>query len=162
MKVLPIAPLVVRLGFIAPAQGVVIAEDLIKQVLAGFETNDQSALSHLTLNEAEYEAYVRPKVSANNPGAKLTKFYTLYRQISNGGLTEGLKRYGGRRLQLVKLKLGPAISQGKHYRLLSAAVVTVRDSDGIEKRIRPVGALLEHDGAFKVSTYFVTPKADTK
>ncbi len=81
-------------------------------------------------------------------------------------MSEGFKQYGGQTQQFqsrtvpqafVRIELGSVITQGKHYRLLSAPTVTVRGSDGGEKNIKRPVQMLEYDGAFKVSTYSVTP-----
>ena len=161
MKAFAIAALVVCLGSAAPAQTAATAEDLIKQVLSGFEAKDQPALLRLAIDRAEYKAYIWPRVSAST-NAKFEKFYADHKQGSDFGLSDSLRRYGGQKWQLVKVNLGPAISQGKGYRVLSAPTVTVRSQDGAETAIRPVGGLVEHDGSFKVSTYFVRPKPDAK
>lgn len=65
-------------------------------------------------------------------------------------------------MELVKVEPGSLISQGKGYRLHSAPAVTLRTADGKEQAIRPIGALMEHDGTAKVSTYFVASRSDVK
>lgn len=117
--------------------------------------------SALTISEAECKAYIWPKVSPSN-GAKFEKFYSQYKQGSEAGLVDAVKQLGGQKWLLVKIEPGAVISQGRSFRVLSAPAVAVRTSDGVEKVIRQVGPILEQNGSFKVSTYYVTQRAETK
>jgi hypothetical protein len=162
MNMLKAATLLVCLGIAATSQGPSTADELIKQVLAGLEAKDQSALARLTISEAEYRTYIWPKISGYNLSAKLEKYYGMHRQGSEAGLNEAIKLYGGQKMEVVKVEPGAAISHGNHYRLVSTPAATVRMADGKVHTISPTGALLEQDGSVKVSTYYVPSRADVK
>jgi hypothetical protein len=132
-------------------------EDLVRQILAALEQKDEQALAKLSISEDEYRRYIWPAVSAGNPAARLDRFYQMYRQGSATGLAAAMKQLGGRKLQLVNITPGAPIRQTRAYRLLAGPAVSVRDSNGQETTVRLPGAVLEHEGTSKVSTYFVTP-----
>src|SRR5215510_7634146 len=101
MKALCTATLLVCLGLVAIAQTPTTTDDLVKQVLAALETKSQTALEQLTISEAEYRTYIWPMMSANNPGAKLEKYFANYQKASGEGLAMALKDFGGQKYQFV-------------------------------------------------------------
>jgi hypothetical protein len=97
--------------------------------------------------------------TAHDNRATAERSYSLYQKGSAAALMTVLHEWGGSKVQVVTVTPGPLIRQAKNYRLFSAPSVAVRDAGRQERIIQPVGAILEHDGVCKVSTYFVTPKS---
>jgi len=57
---------------------------------------------------------------------------------------------------------GAVQKQTKEYRLFLAPELVVRNSQGQEQTVRPVGGLLEQGGSFKVTTYYVSAQQAAK
>ena len=63
----------------------------------------------------------------------------------------------GKKWEVVKVNLGPPQRKSKGFQLFGAPSVTLRDESGQERTMRLVGGLLELDGAYKVTSYYVSP-----
>ena len=63
----------------------------------------------------------------------------------------------GKKWQVVKVATEQAQKRGKGYQLFSAPLITLRDESGQEKTMRLVGGLLEREGAYKLTSYYVSP-----
>jgi hypothetical protein len=132
-------------------------EELLKQVVSGIGAKDQTGLQQLSITQEEFKKYVWPtivmKVSGQNTNAE--KFFTLYQQSSGVGLTQDLTQLGGKKLEVIKVTPGTLQKKSKDYSLYGAPQVLVRDADGKEQTIQPVGGVLEQGGAVKVTTFYI-------
>lgn len=81
----------------------------------------------------------------------------MYSGSSGIGIDGYLKQYGGRKVEVLKVALHPPARQTKNYRILPGAQVTLRDETGHENTVQMLGHILEHDGRYKVATYYVRP-----
>lgn len=134
-------------------------EEVIRQAVSALASNDQSALDKLTIDAAEFKKYVWPTIAARVSGSDMTadKYYTTYRKVNQLGISEARTALAGKKWEVVKISSEPAQKQGKGYQLLSAPLITLRDESGQEKTTRLLGGLLERDGAYKVTNYYVSP-----
>lgn len=134
-------------------------EALIGGVLSGLEAKDAVALKALAITPDDAKKYVWPSAAPNmtSGGMNADKFAGIYVRSSETGLKADLDRFGGRRLQLVKVSFEEPKKPTKGYRLLANPVITVQDETGSESSLRLLGAILEHDGKFQVATYFIPP-----
>ncbi len=157
-SVFTLAILVMAARSETPARG--SAEDLVRKILIGIESRDQSALEKLTITEAEFKDYVWPSVAsqASAPGMTREKYYLIYTNSSRIGLTATLKQFGGQRLELVKVSLGPE-QKTRNGRLLRNCDALVRDAQNQEKTIRLAGVVLDRAGSLKVATFYSAPAA---
>jgi hypothetical protein len=135
-------------------------DTLARQVLAALKAKDQQALETLTINAAEFKKYIWPTITTrvNSSGQmNAEKFYAIYRKSSDASLAQHLAEYGGKPYALVKVNTGEQ-KQYKGYRLLPNPEITVRGESGEEKTLRLGSALLEHDGGYKLASFYRTPE----
>lgn len=145
----------------AQNSGPVSADELMTKLLASIQAKDKPALQQLTVTEAEFKKYVWPNLPAVVRGSQSSeaKFYKMYSTSSDAALDTLLQQHGGQNLKFVKASFG---SEAKHkgYRILPNAVVTASAGDGEDKTLRLASSVIEHDGIWKVASYFVSPTAD--
>jgi hypothetical protein len=148
-------------GFLRPsmAQSKGPVEDMMRQVVAALGSNDQAALEKLCIAEGDFKKYVWPTMSARVYGGNTTaaKYYPTYQTASRAGIAEAETALAGKRWEVVSVSAEPAQKQGSGYQLFPGPMVTLRGEGGQEKTIRLVGGLLERDGAYRVTTYYVNP-----
>ena len=85
------------------------------------------------------------------------KYYPTYQKANQVGITEASTILAGKKWEVVKVDLQPAQRKGKGFQVFGSPLVTLRDDSGQEKNVRLVGGLLERDGVYKVTTYYVSP-----
>ena len=85
------------------------------------------------------------------------KYYPTYQKASQVGIALARTDLAGKKWELVKVSLDPPQRKGKDFQLFGPPQITLRAENGEEKTIRIVGGLLEKDGAYKVTTYYVSP-----
>ena len=85
------------------------------------------------------------------------KYYPTYRKVSQVGIAEANTTLAEKKWEVVKVNLETPQRKGKGFQLFGAPLVTLREEGGPEKTVRFVGGLLERDGAYKVTTYYVSP-----
>jgi len=146
-------------SLLAQADGAASPEALLKQVFAALEQKDNAALERLAISPDEFKKFVWPSVTAPPTGTTPEKFYKMYTVSSGVGIADSLKLYGGRKTEVLKVTLDPPRKQAKNYRLLPGAEVSIRDESGQDKTVRMLGGVLEHDGRYKVATYYVRPQS---
>jgi len=157
------AVITVRMGTsrLAPAQSTASAEDVLRQVVSALVAKDQSALNKLTVDQSEFVKFVWPVLAPRMTGMKGDKYYATYRKTSDVGIAEAAATLGSRKWTLVKSTFEPTRYKGKGYKLFGPALVTLRDEAGQENTFKLVGGLLERDGGYKVTTYYVSPSQRT-
>jgi len=141
------------------AQGTATAEDVLRQVVAALSGNDQAALTKLTIDQPEFKKYLWPALAMNMSTSNMSadKYYPMYQKANQAGIAEASIILAGKKWQVVKVDLQPAQRKGKGFQVLGPPLVTMRDESGQEKSVRLVGGLLERDGVYRVTTFYVNP-----
>ena len=133
------------------------AEEVIRQAVSALGSNDQPALNKLTIDQSEFTKYVWPGLATNMTGVSADKYYPTFQKVSQVGITEANATLAGKKWEVVKVNLEPPQRKGKGFQLFGAPLVTLRDEGGQQQPVRLVGGLLERDGAYKVTSYYVSP-----
>ena len=141
------------------AQSTGTAEDVLRQAVSALATNDQAALNKISIDQSEFKKYVWPALAMQMSGSNTSadKYYPTYQKVSQVGITESNTALAGKKWEVVKVNLGPPQRKSKGFQLFGAPSVTLRDESGQERTMRLVGGLLELDGAYKVTSYYVSP-----
>lgn len=134
-------------------------EDVMRQVVLALASNDQATLDKLSVDEGDFRKYVWPTMAARvyDGNSTAQKYYPTYQRASRAGIAEANTALAGKRWEVVNVSAEPAQKRGNGYQLFPGPMVTLRGEGGQEKTIRLVGGLLERDGAYKVTTYYVNP-----
>ena len=164
MRNIAIQTLLIGVGLVGAcrpslAQSTGTADDLVKRVVSALAANDQPALSKLGIDQSEFKKYVWPTLAAQMSGSNTSadKYYVTYQKVNQVGVTEATTELAGKKWEVVKVSLEPAKKKGKGYQLFGSPLITLRDDGGQEKSVRLVGGLLELDGVYKVTSYYVSP-----
>ncbi len=141
------------------AQSAGSAEETMRQTVAALTGKDEAMLAKLSIDQVEFKKYMWPSLAAQMTGTNTNaaKYYVTYQKVSQVGVTEANGALGGQKWDVVKVDLPPAQRKGKGYQVFGPPTVTLRDEHGQEKTVKIVGGLLERDGAYKVTTYYVSP-----
>ena len=125
--------------------------------MSALAANDQPALSKLSIDQSEFKKYVWPTLAMQMSGSNTSadKYYVTYQKVNQVGITRKQHPLAGKKWEVVKVNLGPPQRKSKGFQLFGAPSVTLRDESGQEKTMRLVGGLLERDGAYKVTSYYV-------
>ena len=152
-------------GFCHPsmAQNTGTAEDVVRQAVSALAANDQPTLAKLSIDQSEFKRYLWPRLSTQMSGTNTNadKYYTTFQKVSQVGVTEANTALGGKKWEVVKVDLEAVQRKGKGFQLLGPPSVTLRDESGQEKTVKILGGLLERDGTYKVTTYYVSPSQRT-
>jgi len=134
-------------------------EEVIRQALPALVANDQPTLNKLTIDQSEFKRYVWPRLAAQMSGSNTSadKYYLTYQKVNQVGISEANTTLAGKKWEVVKVDLESPQRKGKGFQLYGPPLVTLRDENGQEKTMKLVGGLLERDGAYKVTTYYVSP-----
>ncbi len=145
------------------AQNTGAAEDVVRQAVSALAANDQPTLTKLSIDQSEFKKYVWPRLATQMSGTNTNadKYYTTFQKVSQVGVTEANTALGGKKWEVVKVDLESVQRKGKDFQLLGPPSVTLRDESGQEKTVKILGGLLERDGAYKVTTYYVSPSQRT-
>ncbi len=164
MRISVMATLVIAMGLAGDyrpsmAQSTGKTEDTLRQVLSALAANDQPALSKLSIDQGDFKKYVWPTMAAQFTGSNMSadKYFTTYQKVSQAGITETRTDLAGKKWEVVKVSLDPPQRKGKGFQLFSPPQITLRDESGQEKTMKVVGGLLEKDGVYKVTTYYLSP-----
>ena len=156
--------LLIALGLVgacAPttAQSTGSAEDVIRQVVSALAGNDQAGLTKLTIDQPEFKKYLWPALAMNMSTSNMSadKYYPMYQKANQAGIAEASTILAGKKWQVVNVDLQPAQRKGKGFQVLGPPLVTLRDESGQEKTVKLVGGLLERDGVYQVTTFYVNP-----
>jgi hypothetical protein len=135
------------------------AEDVLRQVLPALAANDQPTLSKLSIDQSDFKKYVWPALAVHMSGSDITadKYYPTYQKVNQVGITDASTTLAGKKWEVVRVDLEPPQRKGKDFQLFGPPQITLRDENGQEKTVRVVGGLLERGGAYKVTTYYVSP-----
>lgn len=130
----------------------------VKEVVAAIGNKDQAALGKLAIDQAEFKRYIWPGIASRVSGGNMNadKYFSVYQKSSQVGMTEGMESLSGHKWEVLKVSAEPG-AKGKGYQVYNALVITLRDDSGKETSLRLIGGLLERDGDFKVTTFYVSP-----
>lgn len=133
-------------------------EELVTSVLKALEANNTESLKVLAISQDEVKKFVWPAVSVNMAGAGMNadKFATGYETSNQAGLKSVLSEFGGKKLDLVKVEMPTPQKKAGTTTLFPAPTIRVRDESGQEKTVRIVGGILDQNGLYKVTTYYVS------
>ncbi|HZT69414.1 MAG TPA: hypothetical protein VFC10_06665 [Terriglobia bacterium] len=149
------------MGTVRPssAQTAGAADETIQQAVAALAAKDDGTLSKLSIEQTEFKKYIWPALAVQMTGTNTNadKYYPTYQKVSQVGITEANTTLAGKKWEVVKVSLEPAQRKGKGFQVFGPPTVTIRDETGQEKTVKIVGGLLERDGAYKVTTYYVSP-----
>jgi len=145
---------------IAQTDGPPNLEDFSRKVMAAIESKDKAGLEGLSITEPEFTQYIWPTLipPTSGPQSKPDGYFDFLRKTSAAGIEQRFAEIDGKHLAVVKVSFR-AERKLKKARILQAPEVTVRAADGTETRIRFASSLLEHDGAFRVISYFYPPQS---
>lgn len=130
---------------------------LARAVLDGFARRDADGLRALALDEHEFRRVVWPRLPSSRPGMNMPVDYawrTLH-QNSRGSLATLLHEHGGRRYELVDVAFAGEISERGALTIHRKGVLTVREGEAGEQRLRLFGSAIEHKGGWKLFSYVV-------
>ncbi len=141
------------------AQSAGPADETIRQVVAALGTKDQVTLSKLSIDQAEFKKYIWPALAVQMIGSNTNaeKYYPTYEKVSEVGITEANTTLDGKKWELVKVSMDPVQRKGKGFQVFGPPTLTLRDESGQEKTVMIIGGLLERDGTYKVTSYYVSP-----
>jgi hypothetical protein len=141
------------------AQNAGTPEDVLRQAVPALAANDQPALNKLVIDQSEFKKYVWPTFAARMSGSNIgaDQYYQTFQKVSQVGIAGAGTTLAGRKWEVVKVSLEPPQRKGKGFQLFGPPLVALRDENGQEKTVRLVGGLLERDGTYKVTTYYVSP-----
>jgi hypothetical protein len=141
------------------AQSTGSAEDVLRQAVSALAGNDQAALTKLTIDQPEFKKYLWPALAMNMSTSNMSadKYYPTYQKANQAGIAETSTILAGKKWQVVKVDLQPVPRKGKGFQVYGPPLVTLRDESGQEKTVKLVGGLLERDGVYKVTTFYLSP-----
>jgi hypothetical protein len=134
-------------------------EEVIQQAVSALASNDRPALNKLSIDQSEFKKYMWPAFATQMSGSNTSadKYYPTFQKVSQAGITETSAMLAGKKWELVKVSLEQVQRKGKGFRVLGPPLVILRDESGQEKTVKVVGGLLERDGTYKVTSYYVSP-----
>ena len=132
------------------------ADSLAAEVLRALAAKDRELLEAVALSEPEFRHHVWQHLPAARPERNVPLSYVWgdLHQKSEGMLTQGLARHGGRNYELVTVTFTGKTDYGP-YRVHREATFAVRDAVGDTSALRVIGSMIEQDGAWKVFSYVV-------
>ncbi len=133
--------------------------ELSKAVLLAAEHNDRSKLEALVISEEEFRQFVSPRLKMQN---RSVPEYATYKRASNEALDVLLQKMGGQKWKILKIAILTVSSMAQkpfpREFFGSGPNVTLETQNGHQLTLRPIGAILGHDGIYKVITYSADPK----
>lgn len=141
------------------AQSAGSADETMRKTVAALTGKDEGMLAKLSIDQGEFKKYVWPALAGQMTGTNTNaeKYYVTYQKVSQVGITDANGMLRGQKWDVVKVDLPPAQRKGKGFQVFGPPAVTLRDEHGQEKTVKIVGGLLERDGAYKITTYYVSP-----
>lgn len=132
-------------------------EALARAVLDGFARRDAEGLRALALDEHEFRRVVWPELPSGRPETNIPVEYAwgTLRQNSRGSLATLLDEHGGQRYDLVDVQFAGETTRAGPLTIHRKAVLTVRDGEARERRLRLFGSAVVLDGRWKLFSYVV-------
>lgn len=130
---------------------------LAMEVLSAFAARDMTRLELLALTEDEFRGLVWPALPASRSAAGIPVAYAWsdLRTKSRGTLQETMTSLAGQRFDLLSVRFTGRVSDYGTFRVYRESLLDVRGSDGVTRRLRLFGSVIEHEGRVKVFSYVV-------
>ena len=149
----PPAPEVEHADFLDAAAPSV--EELVGSFLEALEARDAERLSRLSLDRDEFEAVVWPELPANRPETNLSPDFVWeqYDMRSRAYRARLLDALGGQSFQLEKIEFKGKPRRYERFVIHDDPVLTlVAEDESREERLL-FGAIIEHEGHYKIYGY---------
>jgi hypothetical protein len=132
------------------------AQALADALVAAYRTGDRTALTRVTMTEAEFRQWVWPSLPAARPERNLPFSYVWgdLHQKSDASLQQLFARYAGRDMAVESVRFAAVSSYGE-ARVHREAQVTVSSPSGSGESLRLSGSFLEVDGRWKIFSFVV-------
>jgi hypothetical protein len=126
-------------------------------VLTALEHRDRDALLALSVTQEEFETVVWPTLPASRPEVGVSSAYLWQDTHTRGSahLDETLRRWGGRRLRLVRVEFRGATTDHGAYTLSRKTHLVVRAESGAETTVRLFGSMIRQRGSSKIYSYII-------
>jgi hypothetical protein len=130
---------------------------LAGEVLQALTRKDIPRLQALALSESEFRTLVWPGLPASRPEAGVPVEYAWndLHTKSRSDLQQTVNALEGQRLELLSVRFTGRVSDYGTFRVYRDAVLEVRQGDGITRRLRLFGSVIEQAGRVKVFSYVV-------
>ncbi|MGH9162363.1 MAG: hypothetical protein ACRD2X_20555 [Vicinamibacteraceae bacterium] len=132
-------------------------ERLARAVLDAFRERDRAKLARLVLSETEFRDAIWPDLPASRSGRNLPVDYAWgqLKQRSDGALAALFGRHAGQRYDFVRIEFTGSASEYGSFTVQRRSLITVRDANGGEQRLRLFGSAVIHNGQWKAFSYVV-------
>ena len=140
------------------SHGATSADALTRSYLEALAASDTAALREMHLSRAEYAFLYFPESRMTKPPYELPPevAWMLLASESSKGLTTVLRRVGGRRLLLERVRCGGEPLRDGTNLVLRDCVVDYRDDQGARGQLPLFAAIIARDGRFKFFSYATT------
>jgi len=132
-------------------------EQAAQAVLDALAARDAGRLLDLALDEHEFRQVVWPELPSSRPEAGLPVEYAWgrLRLNSQSQLSMTIAVHGGRRYELVAVRLRGETTRYATLRVHRDSELVLREPSGALRTVRLFGSLLERGGRWKVFSYVV-------
>lgn len=132
-------------------------EGLAQAVLDGLQQGDRPRLASLMLSEAEFSDTIWPELPASRSGRNLPIEYAWrqLKQRSDGALATILAQHAGQRYELVRIEFTGETTSYSTFTVRRDSLMTVRDANGAERRLRLFGSAVVQGERWKLFSYVV-------
>lgn len=129
-------------------------DELLRIFLKALEERDHVKLRDLALSGREFEAIVWPQIDSSRPERNLTADFVWqqYEMRSLVGLRRALESFGSRSWTLEEVTFTAPVRVYPTFVLHDDPVLALI-SDGERRRVMLFGAVIEHEGTFKIYGY---------
>lgn len=130
-------------------------EALVERFLDAVGTSDAGQLRDLAISYEEFDAVVWPELDANRPGTNLdSKFvWSQYEMRSRVYLRRLLEGFGGRSFRLESITFKGQPRDYGSFIIHDDPVLSLIAEDGSREERHLFGAVIEHDGLYKIYGY---------
>ena len=129
-------------------------EAVAQAFLDGLAAREIPAMQRLRITKNEFCWYVWPELPASQlPNVSCDFAWSQATLNSIAGLAQTLSEFGGRRLELVRLRFAGGDETHPSYVVHYDTRVTVRDESGHEREVKLFGSMLEMNGQYKLSSF---------
>jgi hypothetical protein len=132
-------------------------EAVARTVLEALAQKDAPGLLRLAVTREEFEELIWPTLPVSRPevGMPFSYIWNDHFTKSRMYLGQTLARYGGQRYELVRVEFGGTTTQHGTCTISRETRLVVLDSEGRERTLRVMGAMIRQSGRSKVFSYIV-------
>jgi len=132
-------------------------ERLAQAVLDAFRERDRAKLSRLALSETEFRDAIWPELPASRSGRNVPVDYAWeqLKQRSDSALAALFGQHAGQRYNFVRIEFTGETTEYGAFTVKRHSLITVRDEDGTQQRLRLFGSAVTHGGSWKLFSYVV-------